>query len=90
MFCPWCTGENSDKNILAFDKKNVDEHLIIVRDKNAHTHVHGPFENAVVMKDIILLIARECKKHGLDLFVSEKGKKENQKPIVKEIKYSKS
>ncbi len=54
--CPFC----KDASILPIDKKNVAEHLIVVKDKENHTHVHGPVGNKSVIQDLVMCILKEA------------------------------
>lgn len=65
MKCPFC--EDPKKNNTNFD--NVDEHLIIVR-KGKHVHVHGPFENEYVMREMLKSLIAEMEKNGMPFMPS--------------------
>lgn len=57
--CPLC----KDAKILRIDKENVAEHLIITKDHQNHTHVHGPTDNKAVMQHLVLVALKEA---GID------------------------
>lgn len=56
--CPFCDGES--KYIKEICKDEVEHHLIVTKDLSGHYHVHGPIHNSVIMKEFILIIAREA------------------------------
>ena len=41
--CPLC----KDAKILPIDKENVAEHLLVTKNHDNHTHVHGPVGNKI-------------------------------------------
>lgn len=74
MKCPFCTGENASKNIRAFNTEKVYEHLIVVQNKHGENHVHAPFSNQNVLKDLINSVIEEANKNGLNIgFVEDKS-----------------
>ncbi len=54
--CPFC----KDAKILPIDKKNVAEHLIVVKDKENHYHIHGPVSKKSVIQDFVIYILKEA------------------------------
>lgn len=64
MKCPFCSTGKNDKlpEINDFDKPQ--EHLIITI-KNNHTHVHGPFQNEIVIRTMIKSLIAEAEKNGI-------------------------
>ena len=54
--CPLC----KDSEILPIEKKNVAFHLIVVKDKENHYHVHGPVSNKAVIQDFVIYILKEA------------------------------
>ena len=57
MSCPFCTGGEE----LPVWKGNIREHLLVTIDANNHTHVHGPISDKKLMRELILIIAKEAK-----------------------------
>lgn len=55
--CPFCTGEQC--HVEGIHKDSVREHLIVTKDENNRFHVHGPVHNKVLMKEFLLVIAKE-------------------------------
>lgn len=53
MKCPFCSKEN-DLPIVIDD---IDEHLIVIINKEGKAHVHGPVDDADKMKNLIMIIA---------------------------------
>jgi len=65
MKCPFCsTGKHDKKLPIINDFDKPQEHLIITI-KNNHTHVHGPFGNEFVIRDMIKSLIAEAEKHGI-------------------------
>ena len=62
--CPFCTAGKGAKlpEIKAFE--NPQEHLIITIKDN-HTHVHGPFSNELVIREMIKSLIAEAEKRGI-------------------------
>ncbi len=54
--CPLC----KDPQILPIDKKNVAFHLVVVKDKENHYHVHGPVSKKSVIQDFVIHILKEA------------------------------
>ena len=54
--CPFCY--DNDKTYL--NRNKIVEHLIVTKDSTQHFHVHGPISNTELMKDFILMIAKEA------------------------------
>lgn len=59
MKCPFCVDR-----ALPVEAKNVQDHLIVIRDVTGHFHVHGPIKNKELMKEFILRIGEES---GIDI-----------------------
>jgi len=53
--CPFCSNE--DKTYL--DRNKIVEHLIVTKDSKDHFHVHGPVTNTELIKEFIVMIAKE-------------------------------
>ena len=63
--CQFCKPEKGFKNPPdnpAFN--NPDEHLIIVRT-GSHTHIHGPFANEFIIREMIKSLLAEAEKNGI-------------------------
>jgi hypothetical protein len=60
MKCQFCPdgGDNSNFN-------NPAEHLVITISATGHTHIHGPFENVIVIENMARLLIAEMEKHGI-------------------------
>ena len=68
MLCPFNNCGNND-NIPQFD--TAVDHLIISVDIQGNVHVHGPFDNSLVMKRMFTALIRESKKHGINYVYNE-------------------
>ncbi len=65
MICPLCPKDRMPFNITQFD--NNPDHLIIVRSKNNEMHVHGPFDDQVLMNKMVRAMRDEMFKNKLTL-----------------------
>jgi hypothetical protein len=54
--CPFC----KDPKILPVDKKNVAEHMIVTKDHQGVTHVHGPIGNKAMIQNLVTSILKEA------------------------------
>lgn len=61
MKCPFC-NKRDRVDIKHFDSPS--EHLVIVI-KNNHTHVHGPFQNEKVIREMAKSLISEMEKNGI-------------------------
>ena len=61
--CPFCSQKKGAAvEVPTFN--NPQEHLIIAIKDN-HTHVHGPFGNEFVIREMIKSLLAEAEKHGI-------------------------
>lgn len=68
MKCPLCIK----KNPKTPDQKNLndpDEHMIITF-KDGHTHIHGPFSNEYVIREMLKSFISEMEKKGMPYYPS--------------------
>lgn len=63
MICPLCDPKQNNPNMTEFD--NAPEHLIIVCSKVGHMHVHGPFENKILIKSMARAMISEMGRHNI-------------------------
>ena len=61
--CPLC----KDAKILPIDKDNVAEHLIVTKDHEGVTHVHGPIKNKAMMQHLVVATLKEA---GIDFSIA--------------------
>lgn len=62
--CPFCAPEKGKKFEDNPNFNMPDEHLVIVK-KGSHTHIHGPFHNEFVIREMIKSLLAEAEKNGI-------------------------
>ena len=45
----------------------INDHLVITIDKSNHTHVHGPFDNEIVIRSMLKSLIAEMEKKGIPM-----------------------
>ena len=55
-----CLFPKCDTGELPVDKKNVEKHLIVTKDKENHFHVHGPMSDKSLIQDFVVYILKEA------------------------------
>ena len=67
MRCPWCTGPHAKRNLKEFNRSRVINHLVAVEDNLGNIHIHGPIEEAYIMKKFIDKILVEVDKRNINI-----------------------
>lgn len=62
MKCPFCKGKKDEEN-TNFD--NPKEHIVIVINKEGHTHVHAPFANEFIIREMMKSLIAEMENRGI-------------------------
>lgn len=64
--CQFCKIEKNQKLNPNPHFIDPDEHMIITR-KGSHTHIHGPFSNEFVIREMYKSFVAEAEKNGIRL-----------------------
>jgi len=63
--CPFCHFSGKEKPIIP-EFRNYEDHLVMVRHGD-HTHVHGPFSNEKVIREMHKAFVNQAETNGIRL-----------------------